>query len=91
MEELVHGEARNVFRTVSNFATTLTSEALSRKMTWPFVTIPHFEVRGTELNELSNSLMIAFSPVVQEKDRDAWGRYSAYMKGWVSNDDLFFV
>ena len=73
MSELVHNEARNVFKVVENFATTITSEALATRATWPFVSIPHLEVRGLEINALANSLMVGFSPLVSESKREAWG------------------
>jgi hypothetical protein len=83
MEELVHDEARNVFMTVENFATVITSETLSTQATWPFVTVPHFEVRGLELNELSNSLMIGFSPLVPGHLKEAWETYATHMQDWI--------
>ena len=83
MEELIHDEAKNVFKTISSLATIITSEALSRSAHWPFMTIPHFEVRGLELNILANSLMIGFSPIVQEANKDAWERYASSMQGWI--------
>ena len=83
MEELIHDEARDVFLTIANLATTITSYAISTRATWPFVSIPHFEVRGTELNTLSNSLMVAFSPLVATSDREKWEVYANYMQGWI--------
>jgi hypothetical protein len=83
MEELIHDEARNVYMTMANFATVITSEALSTQATWPFVTVPDFEVRGLELNELSNSLMVGFSPLVPQGKREQWEMYASAMQGWI--------
>lgn len=84
MEDLIHGEARNVFLTISNFGTTITSEVLASGTKWPFITIPHMEVRGREINVLSNALMVGFSPIVQEEDRDAWEIYTNYQQdAWI--------
>ena len=83
MEELIHDEARDVFLTIGHFATDITSEALARKATWPFVSVPHFEVKGQEMNVLTNSIMVAFSPLVKEEDRDRWEIYTNYMQGWI--------
>lgn len=83
MEDLVHAEAKNVFLTVTNFCTIITSEALSSQAKWPFISMPHFEVRGIQMNELAKSLMIGFSPVVQEEDKKAWELYSTTMQGWI--------
>lgn len=61
----------------------VTSESLSRKVTWPFMTIPHLEVRGTRLNELSHNLMVAFSPLVAPDEREEWEAYAQDMQGWI--------
>ncbi|CAB9500133.1 Receptor-type guanylate cyclase gcy [Seminavis robusta] len=81
--DLVHHEARNVQLTVHAFATTVTSYAISTRATWPFVSVPHFEVRGLEMNNLSNSLLMGFSPYVTEDVRFRWELYANYMQTWV--------
>jgi hypothetical protein len=83
MEELIHDEAINVFKTIQNLGTVITSEALSTGVAWPFMSVPHFEVRGLELNDLSNSLMIGFSPLVSGDKKDAWENYASSMQGWI--------
>lgn len=83
MEELVHDEARDVFLTVENFATTITSYSIATRASWPFVSLPHFEVRGMELNALANSLLIAFSPLVQTDQREEWEIYANGVQGWI--------
>jgi hypothetical protein len=83
MEDLIHDEARDVFATIANFATIITSEALATRAQWPFVSVPHFEVRGMELNSLSNSLMVGFSPLVQDDVREKWEVYANYMQKWI--------
>jgi len=83
MKELVHDEARDVFLMIQNCATIVTSEALASHAKWPFVTIPHFEVRGREMNELSNTLMLGFSPLVPNEDKNGWLVYSNHQQGWI--------
>ena len=83
IEELVHHEARNVFLTVQSFSTTITSYAISTRATFPFVSLPHFEVRGTELNDLSNSILLAYAPYVSSDLLFRWGIYSDYMQNWI--------
>jgi len=83
IEDLVHHEARNVFLTVHSFSTTITSYALSTRAEWPFVSLPHFEVRGLEMNQLSNSLLLSFSPYVSTEEALRWGLYTSYMQNWI--------
>ncbi|CAB9497225.1 Receptor-type guanylate cyclase gcy [Seminavis robusta] len=83
VEELVHDEARDVFLTIENLATIITSEAIATRANWPIYSIPHFEIRGTELNVLANSLMVAFSPLVQEADREKWEIFANYRQTWI--------
>jgi len=83
MESLIHDEARNSLLTMNNFAMGITSESLSRHVTWPFMTIPHLEVRGTRLNELSHNLMMSFSPLVAQDEREDWEVYTQDMQGWI--------
>ena len=84
MFDLIHDEARDVFAPIANFATIITSEAIASRAKWPFVSVPHFEVRGLELNSLSNMLMVGFSPLVQESDRERWEIYANYMQKWIA-------
>ena len=83
IEELVHHEARNVFLTVHSMSSTITSYALDSNAEWPYVSIPHWEVRGLEMNNLSNSILMGFSPYVNAFDKDAWEVYANHMQGWV--------
>lgn len=83
MDEQLHDEARRVFKTMANFATTITSHALGTSAAWPFVTVPNFEVRGLELNDLSQSLMVGFSPLVSKTEKEAWETYASSMQGWI--------
>lgn len=84
IEDLVHHEARNVFLTVQSFSTTITSYALASRAEWPFVSLPHFEQRGIEMNALSNSILLSFSPYVDTKlHEQRWGLYTSYMQKWI--------
>jgi hypothetical protein len=84
VETLVHFSATNQFKLVETVATTITSYAISTRAVWPFVSIPHFERRGLEVNDLSNSLLLGFSPYVKESDRAKWEVYANYMQGWIA-------
>jgi hypothetical protein len=61
-----------------------TSTAAARNDTWPFVTIPHFELRGDEMNKLANSDQITFVPLVKQELRQDWEAYALEQRGWLN-------
>ena len=44
--DVSHVNAANVYGLMDSFSSTITSFALSSDSEWPYVTVPHFEVRG---------------------------------------------
>ena len=66
-----------------SFSTTITSYAIATRAQWPFVSLPHFEVRGTETNNLSNSILLSYAPYVPTNETDKWERYTGYMQKWI--------
>lgn len=81
---LIHQETKAVFLSLENFVNTITSYSLDEGSQWPFVTIPHYEVRGTTSNELSGAAILAFSPLVPLMDREEWEAYATANQGWVA-------
>ena len=53
--------------------TCYTSYALDRNLTWPFVTLPNFEIIGVRAHHLvPTSAAIVFAPVVSGAEREDW-------------------
>lgn len=61
----------------------MTSYALDEESTWPFVTIPHFEIRGSTANQLSEAVVLVFSPIVPLLARESWEEYATANQGWI--------
>jgi hypothetical protein len=76
--------AENIYGLMDSCSSTITSFALSTDAQWPYVTIPHFEVRGEKFFNVSSARLLAFAPVVHDKDVDAWNRYSVQEQGWIA-------
>jgi len=55
----------------------------SSEMEWPFVTIPHFEIRGERARQETRSEVYGFSPFVELDDQTAWESYSIEHQYWV--------
>ena len=62
----------------------MVSFAHSTNQTWPFVTVPDFEVRAAKVRSLSNLIFINHLPLVRPgEERDEWERYSIENSDWV--------
>jgi hypothetical protein len=57
-------------------SSTITAQALHNNDTWPFVTVPAFEVLGDAARTQGGIESIAFSPLVTRENAEAWGTYS---------------
>ncbi|CAB9527346.1 Receptor-type guanylate cyclase gcy [Seminavis robusta] len=80
---IVHQETKAIFLSLENFVSTVTSYSLDEGAQWPFVTVPHFEVRGTTANELSGATILAMSPIVPLLQREAWEDYATANQEWI--------
>ncbi|KAL7556385.1 hypothetical protein ACA910_014127 [Epithemia clementina (nom. ined.)] len=74
---------------LDNFANHMTTTAMTRNLTWPFVTIPGFSmlVRST-LSEVK-ALSILTNPIVMEHERAEWNEYALAHGAWVEEDLAF--
>jgi hypothetical protein len=61
---------------VNSMATAITSHSLDAKKTFPFVTIPNFEIRGSDLRIQADATNIIWLPLVTDETRDAWEEYA---------------
>ena len=51
--------------------------------TWPFVTLPDFEARGSVARKTSKSLIVGFLPLVSDDDRPQWEEYAQGNQDWI--------
>lgn len=68
------------FRTLSE---TITASSFSTNETFPFVTVPMFEVQGQHARQQSGIEIFAYTPLVKESQRDEWQAYSNTHQGWI--------
>lgn len=69
---------RSVVRTmeaVDALSVAITSYAKQSNRTFPYVTVPDFELRGANTRILSGTFLLSYSPIVQDKDRSSWEEY----------------
>lgn len=63
--------------------------ALNRNDSWPNITVPHFELRGVEINKLGNADQTTFVPLVRKELRQEWEAYAQESQGWL-NESLYW-
>jgi hypothetical protein len=74
--ESFHDAVERRLGAINSMATTITSYSLDAKQTFPFVTIPNFEIRGSDLRVQADSSGILWMPLVTDETRDAWEEYA---------------
>jgi hypothetical protein len=74
---------RALFDSMRGFSRSVTTETISQNASWPFVTIPQFEVFGKQAREGSGVDSIALTPFVSETELRAYNIYSQKEKGWI--------
>lgn len=73
--ETFHASMASKVEGIDALATSITSYAMATNATFPFVTIPDFEMRGANTRVLAGVSHMNWYPVVQEKDRRAFEKY----------------
>jgi hypothetical protein len=81
--DLSHQEARNVYNVVDSLSATITSVSIAAGTTWPYLTVPHFEVHGVLSNTITDVLQISFAPLVKRENKLAWEAYANENQGWI--------
>ena len=68
--------AQAVVSSLEAMSDTITSFTLSSGYEWPYVTVPHFDKRGSRAREDAYIEIVGFSPLVTYEDREEWVDYS---------------
>ena len=67
--------ARKV-ESIDAFATSITSYALATNTSFPFITIPDYEIRAANTRVLADVSDLNFQPLVKDEDRRKWEEYA---------------
>ena len=68
--------AANILSTVTGLSTTVTSYALDHNLTFPYVTIPHFDKHGDGFLKLAGAQYIGLCQIIKEDHRSEWESWS---------------
>jgi hypothetical protein len=74
--ESFHDAVERRLGAINSMATSITSYSLDAKQTFPFVTIPNFEIRGSDLRVQADAASILWMPLVTDETRVAWEVYA---------------
>jgi hypothetical protein len=61
---------------INSMATAITSYAIDTNQTFPFVTVPNFEIRGSDLRIQADAATVQWTPLVTDETRVAWEDYA---------------
>jgi uncharacterized protein (UPF0333 family) len=74
--ESFHDAVERRLGAINSMATAITSYSLDAKQTFPFVTIPNFEIRGSDLRVQADAANVFYMPLVTDETRVAWEDYA---------------
>jgi hypothetical protein len=74
--ESFHDAVERRLGAINSMATSITSYSLEAKQTFPFVTIPNFDIRGSDLRVQADATSILWLPLVTDETRVAWEEYA---------------
>jgi hypothetical protein len=74
--ESFHDALERRLEAINSMATAMTSYSLDTKQKFPFVTIPHFEIRGSDVRVQAGATNILWLPLVTDETRVAWEEYA---------------
>lgn len=69
---------------LESFSTTVTSFAIATGASFPFVTIPDFEIRASYAQKISHTIALLTLYVVDDEDRDKWENYTSANSDWIA-------
>jgi hypothetical protein len=74
--ESFHDAVERRLGAINSMATAITSYSLDTKQTFPFVTIPDFAKRGSDLRVQADATSVSWVPLVTDETRVAWEEYA---------------
>ena len=70
---------------MDNLAVMYTSQALASQSTWPYTSLPEFEIQGASSSSLAKTELLAFLPMVTDRTRLNWESFSRQSSSWLQN------
>ncbi|CAB9513943.1 Receptor-type guanylate cyclase gcy [Seminavis robusta] len=78
-----HGAVYRKLGVLDTFSTSITLFALENNLTFPFVTLPFYELRGQATRALAEGIRLDYMPLVTDALRPVWEEYAQQNQGWL--------
>jgi len=92
VRDITEFRVAQLFQAHRDLSESITAHAISSNETWPFVTMPLFEVHGVHARTQSLIEWVVFCPLVRDADRAKWEQeYSVQHQQQVLDSQNFFL
>jgi hypothetical protein len=75
-------DMHNLFSTMRSCSSSISGVALAENSTFPFVTVPTFEILGESVRQQSGAEVVVFTPKVELGEVTQWQEYAIANEGW---------
>jgi hypothetical protein len=82
-------ESNDVSMAVESLSRVFTSYTVATNTTWPYVTIPNFEVLGEDVIKMAGVVSVILSPLVSEVEREGYEVFATYNQDWITPSVLY--
>ena len=72
-----HLTTENIITVLSSISISITTHALDKGESWPFVTMPYFDAQVDQVLEAAEANYVAFCPLVENDQRSEWETWTA--------------
>ena len=80
--DLVHWEVTYNFALMQQLSSEVTSACNATNTTFPFVTVPAYELKAGYADGMGGIMLAALAPLVKAEDKQLWEKYSVEHNGW---------
>lgn len=81
-----HDAVERQLGSLNSMATDITSYALDKNQSFPFVTLPDFAIRGSDLRAQAAAIAIHWMPLVTDDTRTQWEEYALTNRFQIEED-----
>jgi hypothetical protein len=83
IRDITRFRAENMFEAFQSLGESITAHAIDQNLTFPFVSLPMFEVAGRHALSQSRTEIVFYTPFVTGDEKEAWERYAWENQGWL--------
>jgi class 3 adenylate cyclase len=83
VRDITKFRVENMVEALDSLGESITAHAIDQNLTFPFVTLPMFEVAGRHARRHSRMELLFYAPFVSGNDKTAWEEYSVANQGWI--------